>query len=61
MGKNEQSSWIDDAFDDKKAQEEIERLKGSNRLGCIFLVLLIIVALVVLIAGIGVVGALGSL
>ena len=60
MGKDEQTSFIDDAFDDKKAQEEIERLKGSNRLGCIAIVIVVLVVGLCLFGGIGLLGALGA-
>lgn len=50
MGKNEQTNWIDDAFDDEKnaqLEEELQRARAKSRVTVI--VLLVIIAVLVLI------------
>ena len=52
MAGNEEKEfdWIDDAFDDKKTAEDIERAKGPKIAGVLLVVVLIAVVLLVMFA-----------
>ena len=54
----EEYDWIDDAFDDKKNAEEMERAKGPKLAGVL---LLVVVVLAMLLIGYAVFGIIGSL
>ncbi|MBQ9041975.1 MAG: hypothetical protein IJ111_04090 [Eggerthellaceae bacterium] len=54
----EEFDWIDDAFDDKKTAEDMERARGPKLAGLLLVVVLIAAILLI---GFGVVGILGSL
>ena len=55
----EEFDWIDDAFDDKKTAEDIEKAKGPRAAGCL-LVLVMLVSLGVMAFGFfGIISALG--
>lgn len=54
----EEFDWIDDAFNDKKTAEDMERARGPKFAG-LLLVVVVIVALVVI--GISAVGLIGVL
>ena len=57
----EEFDWIDDAFDDKKTAEEMERTKGPGAV-LVLLVLVVIAAVgLVMFALIGLAGALQTL
>ncbi len=53
--KTEESSWLDDAFDEKKAAEEAERAKGHSTMfagiGCVVVVIALVVLLFVSLVG----------
>ena len=60
--KRDEYNWLDDAFDDKKAREELERAqRGGTKaagVGCIVVVLALVVLLVfTLVSGISILSA----
>jgi len=58
MAHDEETNWLDEAFDDRKAAEELDRAKKSNRLG---LVLVIVAVVVIAVLGFGCSGMVGAL
>lgn len=52
--------WIDDAFDDKKTAEDMERAKGPKLASLLLLVVLIFAVLLVGYAVLGIVGNIGA-
>ena len=60
--KRDEYNWLDDAFDDKKAREELERAqRGGTKaagVGCIVVVLALVVLLVfALVSGVSILSA----
>ena len=60
--KRDEYNWLDDAFDDKKAREELERAqRGGTKaagVGCIVVVLALVVLLVLtLVSGVSILSA----
>ena len=60
--KRDEYNWLDDAFDDKKAREELERVqRGGTKaagVGCIVVVLALVVLLVfTLVSGVSILSA----
>ena len=60
--KRDEYNWLDDAFDDKKAREELERAqRGGTKaagVGCIVVVLALVVLLVfTLVSGVSILSA----
>ena len=60
--KRDEYNWLDDAFDDKKAREELERAQRSGTkaagVGCIVVVLALVVLLVfTLVSGVSILSA----
>ena len=60
--KRDEYNWLDDAFDDKKAREELERAqRGGTKaagVGCIMVVLALVVLLVfTLVSGVSILSA----
>ena len=60
--KRDEYTWLDDAFDDKKAREELERAqRGGTKaagVGCIVVVLALVVLLVfTLVSGVSILSA----
>ena len=60
--KRDEYNWVDDAFDDKKAREELERAqRGGTKaagVGCIVVVLALVVLLVfTLVSGVSILSA----
>ena len=60
--KRDEYNWMDDAFDDKKAREELERAqRGGTKaagVGCIVVVLALVVLLVfTLVSGVSILSA----
>ena len=58
---SEEYDWIDDAFDDKKNAEEMERARGPKLAGVLLVVVLIFAVLLVGFAIFGIIGALETL
>ena len=58
---SEEYDWIDDAFDDKKNAEEMERARGPKLAGVLLVVVLILAVLLVGFAIFGIIGALETL
>ena len=56
MARGDEGNWLDDAFDDKKAAEEMDRLQRSQRTGCIVWAIVLIIAFVVFLAMLGAFG-----
>ncbi len=61
MARQDGFDWIDDAFDDKKAAEELEAAQGPKGLGCALALAVVLVVAFSIFAFVGLVGALGSL
>lgn len=62
MGKDSNNTgfeWLDDAFDDEKAQAELNKAKQANNRGC--LIALVVFAVVIIIAIVVGVTLLGSM
>ena len=50
MAKKKQDyDWLDDAFDDKKTDDEIRKAKQFSNLGCIFSIVAIVIFILVII------------
>lgn len=58
---SEEYDWIDDAFDDKKNAEEMERARGPKLAGVLLVVVLIFAVLLIGFAIFGIIGALETL
>ncbi len=58
---SEEFDWIDDAFDDKKMAEELEKARGPKLAGVLLVVVLIFSVLLVGFAFFGIVGALSTM
>ncbi len=58
---SEEFDWIDDAFDDKKMAEELEKARGPKLAGVLLVVVLIFTVLLVGFAFFGIVGALSTM
>ncbi len=50
-------SWLDEAFDDKKEQEEMQAVQKSSRLGCLLIAVFAIVIIAISVCFIGLLGA----
>lgn len=61
MARQEEFDWIDDAFDEKRTAHDMEMAKGSNAIGCAFIVVLVGVVIFIIFACVGLFGALTSL
>lgn len=57
----EEFDWIDDAFDDKKTAEDMERARGPKLAGVLLVVVLIVAIFLIGFAIVGIVGSLQSL
>ncbi len=54
----EEFDWIDDAFDDKKTAEDMERARGPKLAGVLLVVVLIVAIFLIGFAIVGIVGSL---
>lgn len=63
MAEEEHRDWLDEAFDDKKAQEELEKAQQSNRLGCLLaaVALVVVFFVVIIFSFVGLLGTFQSL
>ena len=61
MARRGDYDWIDDAFDEKKAAEELEAAQGSSGLGCALVIAVVLVVAFTVFSLVGLAGALGSL
>ena len=61
MAHDEETNWLDDAFDERKTAEEIERVKHSRRLGYILIIVFVILIAVFGFSCAGMMGALSTL
>ncbi len=56
----EEGSWLDDAFDERKAAADLEKAKGSPLLGCGLVVAVAAALGLIVFAFTGILGALGA-
>lgn len=56
----EEGSWLDDAFDERKAAADLEKAKASPLLGCGLVVVLAAALGLIVFAFTGILGALGA-
>ncbi len=53
MADKDERNWLDEAFDDKKNAEEMERLNRSQRNGCIIWAIVLVIAIIVFVLALG--------
>ena len=58
---SEEFDWIDDAFDDKKLAEDLEKAKGPKLAGLLLVIVLVVAVLLIGIAFFGIVGAMSTM
>ena len=51
--------WIDDAFDDKRTAEDMERARGPKAAGLLLVVVLVVAVALILFALVGIASVLG--